>query len=65
LLEELFDRARRAGAQGVGLEVAADNAAARRLYESCHFVSTGRRHGYYRRRGGAEDALLFRRALLS
>jgi [ribosomal protein S18]-alanine N-acetyltransferase len=65
LLEELFERARRAGAQGVGLEVAADNAAARRLYESCNFVSTGRRHGYYRRRGGTEDALLFRRALLS
>jgi [ribosomal protein S18]-alanine N-acetyltransferase len=65
LLEDLFDRARRAGAHGIGLEVATDNAAARQLYESCGFVSTGRRHGYYRRGGGAEDALLFRRALLS
>jgi ribosomal-protein-alanine N-acetyltransferase len=65
LLEDLFDRARRAGTAGVGLEVAADNLGARRLYESCGFVSTGRRHGYYRRGGGAEDALLFRRALLS
>jgi ribosomal-protein-alanine N-acetyltransferase len=65
LLEDLFDRARRAGTAAVGLEVAADNLGARRLYETCGFVSTGRRHGYYRRGGGAEDALLFRRALLS
>jgi ribosomal-protein-alanine N-acetyltransferase len=64
LLEDLFDRAQRAGAPGVGLEVAADNAAARQLYENCGFASTGRRHGYYRRRGGTEDALLFRRTLL-
>jgi [ribosomal protein S18]-alanine N-acetyltransferase len=64
LLEDLFDRAGRAGAAGVGLEVAADNAAALRLYEDCGFAHTGRRLGYYRRAGGLVDAMLFRRALL-
>jgi ribosomal-protein-alanine N-acetyltransferase len=63
LLEDLFLRARQGGAGNIGLEVAADNAAARRLYQSCGFLQTGRRRGYYRRRGGLVDALLFRRAL--
>lgn len=65
LLENLFERARAVRAAGVGLEVAADNAAARRLYEHCGFAQTGRRQGYYRRGGEAVDAMLFRRALLS
>ncbi len=63
LLEDLFRRARRGGAGNVGLEVAADNAAARRLYQSCGFLQTGRRSGYYRRGAQLVDALLFRRAL--
>ena len=64
LLEDLFARAREAGAGNVGLEVAADNVAARRLYQQCGFAQTGRRRDYYRRGAGAVDALLFRRALL-
>jgi [ribosomal protein S18]-alanine N-acetyltransferase len=64
LLGDLFERARRAGARSVGLEVAADNLAARRLYEAYGFVQAGRRRGYYRRGATAIDALLFRRRLL-
>jgi [ribosomal protein S18]-alanine N-acetyltransferase len=64
LLADLFERAWRRGAHAIGLEVAADNAAARHLYESCGFSPTGRRRGYYRRRGVGIDALLFRRPLL-
>jgi [ribosomal protein S18]-alanine N-acetyltransferase len=65
LLADLFERAWRAGARGIGLEVAADNARARLLYESCGFLPSGRRRGYYRRRGASIDALLFRRTLLA
>ncbi|HZB93594.1 MAG TPA: GNAT family N-acetyltransferase [Stellaceae bacterium] len=64
LLADLFERAWRGGARSIGLEVAADNAAARQLYESCGFAPSGRRRAYYRRRGASIDALLFRRALL-
>lgn len=65
LIEDLFERARRAGARGIGLEVASDNQAARRLYERCGFAQTGRRRGYYRRGAASVDALLFRRTLLA
>ena len=64
LLADLLERARSAGARGVGLEVAADNPAARRLYESCGFALSGQRRGYYRRGAGTIDALILRRALL-
>jgi ribosomal-protein-alanine N-acetyltransferase len=64
LLADLFERAWRGGARSIGLEVAADNRAARLLYESAGFTPTGRRRGYYRRQGTGIDALLFRRALL-
>ncbi len=64
LLADLVERAREAGARGIGLEVAADNPAARQLYESCGFARTGRRRAYYRRGAATIDALLFRRALL-
>jgi len=63
LLEDLFGRARRGGAGNIGLEVAADNAGARQLYQSCGFLQIGRRSGYYRRGAHVIDALLFRRAL--
>lgn len=63
LLADLVERAQRAGARGIGLEVAADNPAARQLYESCGFAQTGRRRGYYRRGTATIDALLFRRPL--
>lgn len=46
----------------VVLEVAADNAAARRLYEATGFVRVGMRPRYYRRGGGAIDALILRLA---
>jgi len=65
LIADLFERAHQSGARGIGLEVAADNPAARRLYESCGFAQSGRRRGYYRRGKDSVDALLFRHALLS
>ncbi len=63
LLDDLFARARARGARRLSLEVAADNAAATRLYESCGFALAGRRRGYYRRPGGPVDALVYRRIL--
>jgi len=64
LLEDLFARAGGLGVKSLGLEVAADNGAARRLYERCGFTLTGQRRGYYRRGRDTVDALLFRRTLL-
>ena len=64
MLDDLFRRARLAGARSIGLEVAADNLAARRLYEGCGFAQTGQRPGYYRRPGATVDALVFRHTLL-
>lgn len=48
------------GAGAVFLEVAADNVAAIRLYESCGFTITGRRVGYYQRGEGRVDAITYR-----
>jgi ribosomal-protein-alanine N-acetyltransferase len=42
------------------LEVAADNGAARRLYEAMGFIRVGARARYYRRGGGWIDALILR-----
>lgn len=64
MLDDLFRRARLAGARSVGLEAAADNLPARQLYEACGFTQTGKRPGYYRRPGAIVDALVFRRTLL-
>jgi [ribosomal protein S18]-alanine N-acetyltransferase len=63
LIEDLFRRAARLGARRVSLEVAADNHAARRLYESAGFTPAGHRSGYYRRGRSTVDALLFHRPL--
>jgi ribosomal-protein-alanine N-acetyltransferase len=63
LLEDLFRRAAVLGARSVTLEVAADNHAARRLYEDLGFAPAGERSGYYRRGRATVDALLFRRML--
>lgn len=57
LLQEL-SRTRKTGC--VFLEVAADNQAAIRLYESCGFEVIGRRSGYYVRPSGAVDAVTYR-----
>jgi ribosomal-protein-alanine N-acetyltransferase len=46
------------------LEVAEDNAAARRLYESYGFKQIGRRPGYYKRPGGPAMAALTMRCNL-
>jgi ribosomal-protein-alanine N-acetyltransferase len=52
------------GAESLWLEVAEDNAPARRLYEAAAFGEAGRRRGYYPRPGGAAaDAILLRRIL--
>ena len=42
------------------LEVAADNAPARRLYERCGFTQDGYRKAYYRRGGQTMDAVTYR-----
>ncbi|QYX58509.1 GNAT family N-acetyltransferase [Roseovarius sp. SCSIO 43702] len=51
------------GARRAFLEVAEDNAPARRFYAAEGFAQTGRRSGYYRRAGAAVDAVLMARAL--
>ena len=50
-------------AQNIGaiwLEVAADNSTAIRLYEKAGFIVSGHRPRYYRRPGGAVDAVLMK-----
>ena len=54
------------GAEGLFLEVAADNVAAIGLYTSAGFSQVGRRRGYYANPSGpAIDALIMRRDLNS
>jgi ribosomal-protein-alanine N-acetyltransferase len=62
--ESLVKHMLRALPQGnaVFLEVAADNAAARQLYEKCGFVPAASRKGYYLREGAAVDAVCYRYA---
>ncbi|RBI87192.1 ribosomal-protein-alanine acetyltransferase [Rhodosalinus halophilus] len=56
--------ARARGATTAFLEVAADNGAARALYEASGWAEAGRRPRYYPRSDGpAADALIMRRAL--
>ena len=58
LLAELLERAHKAGARNVFLEVRESNRAARALYEKWAFVESGRRKCYYR--APDEDAILYR-----
>lgn len=59
-------KARQCGACRIYLEVASDNAAARRLYAAAGYTETGRRPGYYRRPAGpVVDAVLLSRVLWS
>lgn len=51
LVEEFAHEAKARGAGAVYLEVAATNEAARALYAALRFRETGRRTGYYERRG--------------
>jgi ribosomal-protein-alanine N-acetyltransferase len=59
LLLGLVDRARRAGARSVTLEVRVSNKAAQALYAKWGFVVVGQRRGYYQDNG--EDAILMTR----
>ena len=52
------------GAKSLFIEVARSNAAARALYAACGFSEGGRRRDYYESRGGREDAIVMRKALL-
>jgi len=64
LLGSALREAAARGADAVFLEVAADNHAARELYERQGFAVVGRRAAYYRHESGAyRDALVMRRAL--
>ena len=56
LLEDLLDRARRAGAEIVFLEVRPSNRVAIELYESAGFNAIGLRRNYYPAPFGHEDA---------
>jgi len=60
LLRAVLDRARRRSIPSIVLEVAADNAPARRLYAAAGFSAAGRRPRYYRRGEQMVDALLLR-----
>ncbi len=60
LLAAVNAEAGRRGLAALVLEVAADNAAARRLYEGCGFAQVGRRPRYYRRPDATVDALILR-----
>lgn len=64
LLTEAGERARGRGAETMFLEVAEDDAGARRFYDAAGFVPVGRRPGYYRRAGGARAAALVLRRQL-
>lgn len=64
LVEAALEAASSEAAEAVFLEVAEDNAPARRLYSRLGFEAVGRRPGYYPRPGSAPaDALVLRRAL--
>jgi [ribosomal protein S18]-alanine N-acetyltransferase len=64
LMEGLVRALNKAQAKRVHLEVAADNAGAKALYAKLGFKETGRRKGYYARKGGAAtDALALSKSL--
>jgi len=58
LIDDLARRARRKHARRIVLEVASDNFAAIRLYESKGFTLLGERPAYYRRARGKVDAYI-------
>jgi ribosomal-protein-alanine N-acetyltransferase len=63
LVEMAAGLAREAGALELFLEVAADNLAAVKLYETTGFDRVGLRKGYYPHPDGAQDAVVMRRTL--
>ncbi|EWY40416.1 alanine acetyltransferase [Skermanella stibiiresistens SB22] len=60
LLRAALEMARTAGAEAMFLEVAEDNAAAKRLYRHHEFAEIGRRPNYYRRIDGFISALVMK-----
>ena len=60
LVTHLAAALHRCGTKELMLEVARDNAPARRLYDAAGFCDVAVRHGYYQRAGGAVDALVMR-----
>jgi ribosomal-protein-alanine N-acetyltransferase len=65
LVSAAIAEAGRRGARGMFLEVAADNAGARALYEALGFRAAGRRRNYYQNTGGAsQDAIVLRLELV-
>ena len=65
LVEMAAGVAKEAAAVEMFLEVAADNVAAIRLYETTGFARVGLRKGYYPHPDGAKDAVVMRRVLNS
>ncbi|MDJ0825604.1 MAG: ribosomal protein S18-alanine N-acetyltransferase [Rhodobacter sp.] len=66
LLADFEAEARRRGARRAYLEVAAGNAAARRLYAAAGYRDAGRRKAYYRDAGRqAEDAIVLDKPLIT
>jgi ribosomal-protein-alanine N-acetyltransferase len=63
LVAAFLAEAKARGGESAFLDVAEGNAAARALYLAMGFAETGRRRGYYRGAGRAEDAILMGRAL--
>lgn len=64
LLRQVIAALRNEGAESLFLEVATDNDAALRLYESCGFKRAGRRRAYYSRKESPPvDAHILRLAL--
>jgi ribosomal-protein-alanine N-acetyltransferase len=60
LVAAAIAEAGRRGARALFLEVGAANAPARALYQALGFRQAGQRRNYYKRPGGAEDALILR-----
>jgi [ribosomal protein S18]-alanine N-acetyltransferase len=65
LMDAVVAKAERDGLGSIVLEVASENAAARRLYAAFGFVQVGRRPGYYRQPEGRVDGLILRRGMTS
>jgi ribosomal-protein-alanine N-acetyltransferase len=63
LVQKVTTVAALAGALNVFLEVAADNHAARALYEKLGFRTSGLRKGYYRSGTTAVDAMFYKKTL--
>jgi len=59
LLRHMMDAVRADGGAKIFLEVAADNHAARKLYEQQGFTVTGTRAGYYKRGAVTVDGVMY------